>query len=1088
MALGNNIKKDQLIPANNQPETKKGAKNSMKSSVSVDDQYSQILEALSKSQAVIEFNMDGTVITANENFLNLLGYTLADVKGKHHRIFCQENYSNSTAYKKFWENLNKGRFDAAQYKRIGKDGKEIWIQATYNPILDGSGKPYKVVKFATDITEQKKMEAEINEASGQLKRQEADLQQNMEKLQDIQEDMKQIIRESQAKEQYLNDLINVSKDSIFTVDREYKIISFNETLKHSYTSLGIDLQKGTDMLQILGEEERIKLIVNYQKAFQGETIEVTQSFSTNNVESHYLMTYSPLRNENGDIIAAAVFSKDISALVQAQKQAESLLKEARQQAEEMKAQEEELRQNMEEVQATQDEMARKQIELDGQIAALNNAAIVSEVDLKGHILAVNDEFCRLAKYTREELIGQKQSIVRHPDMPGAVFDDLWATITKGKVWRGEVKNRAKDGSHYWVAATITPVLNENGRPVKYIGVRFDITAQKEQEEEIKRNMQEMARKQIELDGQMAALNNAAIVSEVDLKGNILAVNDEFCRLAKYTREELIGQKQSIVRHPDMPSAVFDDLWATITKGKVWRGEVKNRAKDGSHYWVAATITPVLNENGRPVKYIGVRFDTTAQKEQEVKIKDNVEQMQKAVDMQKANLLGFEQATKFIQELTIGNFNSQMNVAGLEIDENVSGVISNLNSLRNTLKEIISEVNQVVKLAGEEGKLNARLNVKENKGEWKVLLDSMNLLLASISEPVLEFNSIIAEMAKGDLTNKFQMKVNGDILNMASSLNTAITNLSDLLSTIGLSSDVVADSSKGMMKKSESMKNNTTEVASAISQMAKGAQEQAIKTDASSKLVEEVLRSANTMEQKANVINKAAEKGQKGSEDGLKIVKRLVENMGEIGESAKKTSGSIDILTQRAEEIARTLNVITDIAAQTNLLALNAAIEAARAGDAGRGFAVVAEEIRKLAEDSRRSAVDIEKIIKDVQKDTLAAGKAIETMHSSVKMGDNASKEAESIFQEIAKSSNETFSFSKEIQEATSEQKSSISAVVKNIEQIVVVAEETAAGTQQVASSSQQLNQGMNDITEASAKLSQVAAELQTGVSKFKLKK
>jgi methyl-accepting chemotaxis protein len=362
------------------------------------------------------------------------------------------------------------------------------------------------------------------------------------------------------------------------------------------------------------------------------------------------------------------------------------------------------------------------------------------------------------------------------------------------------------------------------------------------------------------------------------------------------------------------------------------------------------------------------------------------------------------------------------------------------------------------------------------------------LLASISGPILEFNEIISQMAKGDLTNRFEMKVNGDILNMATSLNTAIGNLNKLLSTINVSSSVVADSSNSMMKKSEGMKNNTTEVASAISQMAKGAQEQAIKTDASSKLVEGVLKSANTMEQKANVINKAAEKGQKGCEDGMKIMKRLLENMGEIGESAKKTSGSIDILTQRAEEIARTLNVITDIAAQTNLLALNAAIEAARAGDAGRGFAVVAEEIRKLAEDSRRSAVDIEKIIKDVQKDTNAAGKAIETMQSSVKHGDNASKEAEAIFGEIAKSSNETFDYSKDIQEATLEQKTSISSVVRNIEQIVVVAEETAAGSQQVASSSQQLNQGMNEITESSVKLSQVAAELQAGVSQFILKK
>ena len=249
-----------------------------------------------------------------------------------------------------------------------------------------------------------------------------------------------------------------------------------------------------------------------------------------------------------------------------------------------------------------------------------------------------------------------------------------------------------------------------------------------------------------------------------------------------------------------------------------------------------------------------------------------------------------------------------------------------------------------------------------------------------------------------------------------------------------------------------------------------------------------MSSANEMEKKANVINKAAERGLESSNQGLKTVKILVENMTGIKESAGQTSQSIGVLTKRTEEIGRTLNVITDIASQTNLLALNAAIEAARAGDAGRGFAVVAEEIRKLAEDSRKSAVEIEKIIGDVQKDTTAAGKAIDTMEASVKEGNKSTVEAEKIFQEIAKSTEETFGASKEIQSATLTQKESIGSVVKNIEQIVVVSEETAAGTQQVASSSQQMNGGMLEIAKAGDELSAVAAELQAGVTQFKLKK
>lgn len=110
------------------------------------------LAALDKSQAVIEFNLDGTIVTANEIFLNTLGYRLDEIQGKHHSMFVEPSYRESAEYRKFWDDLRAGVFQAAQYKRIGKGGKEVWIEATYNPIMDKHGKPYKVVKFATDVT------------------------------------------------------------------------------------------------------------------------------------------------------------------------------------------------------------------------------------------------------------------------------------------------------------------------------------------------------------------------------------------------------------------------------------------------------------------------------------------------------------------------------------------------------------------------------------------------------------------------------------------------------------------------------------------------------------------------------------------------------------------------------------------------------------------------------------------------------------------------------------------------------------------------------------------------------------------------
>ncbi|WP_354065028.1 PAS domain-containing methyl-accepting chemotaxis protein [Bradyrhizobium sp. RT6a] len=112
------------------------------------------IAAIDKAQAVIEFNMDGTIITANANFLSALGYSLAEIKGKYHGMFVEPSERDGNGNREFWAALNRGQYQAAEYKRIGKGGKEVYIQASYNPIMDLNGKPFKVVKYATDVTKQ----------------------------------------------------------------------------------------------------------------------------------------------------------------------------------------------------------------------------------------------------------------------------------------------------------------------------------------------------------------------------------------------------------------------------------------------------------------------------------------------------------------------------------------------------------------------------------------------------------------------------------------------------------------------------------------------------------------------------------------------------------------------------------------------------------------------------------------------------------------------------------------------------------------------------------------------------------------------
>src|ERR1700756_893735 len=127
--------------------------------------YAAQSAAAGRAQAVIEFKLDGTIVTATENFLNAMGYSLGEIQGKHHSIFMPPAERDGAAYREFWAALNRGEFQAAEYKRIGKGGKEVWILASYNPVLDEKGKPFKVVKFATDVRAQKLRNADL---SGQI--------------------------------------------------------------------------------------------------------------------------------------------------------------------------------------------------------------------------------------------------------------------------------------------------------------------------------------------------------------------------------------------------------------------------------------------------------------------------------------------------------------------------------------------------------------------------------------------------------------------------------------------------------------------------------------------------------------------------------------------------------------------------------------------------------------------------------------------------------------------------------------------------------------------------------------------------------
>lgn len=327
----------------------------------------------------------------------------------------------------------------------------------------------------------KKLLEESQLQAEQMRSQEEEVRQNMEELSATQEEMHRVLQDSQSKEQYLNEVLNASTDTIYTIDQNFHVISFNKPFVSQLAASGFRVEKGFDMLKAVQGNEREKLRASYKRAFNGEAFETTESYQINGTEIHIITIYSPLFNSENEVYAIACYSKDITEQHNARQKAERLAIEAQQTSEELKAQEEELRQNMEELSATQDEMQRilsqsektsRALAEREQVFTINT--ILSESDLSGTITFANDKLSAVSKYTRSELIGQPHSIFRHEDMPKELFKKFWETLKKGEVFTGIIKNRAKDGTHYWVDATVVPIKNEKGEIIKYIGARYHI--------------------------------------------------------------------------------------------------------------------------------------------------------------------------------------------------------------------------------------------------------------------------------------------------------------------------------------------------------------------------------------------------------------------------------------------------------------------------------------------------------------------------------------------------------------------------------------------------------------------------------------
>ncbi len=380
--------------------------------------------------------------------------------------------------------------------------------------------------------------------------------------------------------------------------------------------------------------------------------------------------------------------------------------------------------------------------------ALDETAIVAITDSRGQILEVNDKFCEISKYSREELIGQDHRILNSGFHEKDFFRNMWATIAKGESWQAEVKNKAKDGSYYWVDTKVVPFLDENGKPEKFIAIRFDITSRKYTEEQLKQSGKEKEDLIKNLADIYNALDEAAIVAITNEKGIIEKVNDKFCELSKYSPNELIGKDHKILNSGYHGKEFFKNMWATIGRGYIWRGEVKNRAKDGTYYWVDTHIIPLLDSKGKPFKYVAIRFDITQKVAMEEELRNALGDIEKYTKVfshdLKTPLRGISTLTEFIKD-DLGEDVEEDVVKNLDLIKTRTHSIS---SLVNGLLQF-SEVNLEEKdVQFDSDETIKRLSKKfdasiEISGEWPVIRSKkmkFKQVIGRLIDNALKFNS------------------------------------------------------------------------------------------------------------------------------------------------------------------------------------------------------------------------------------------------------------------------------------------------------------------------------------------------------------
>jgi aerotaxis receptor len=484
-----------------------------------------------------------------------------------------------------------------------------------------------------------------------------------------------------------------------------------------------------------------------------------------------------------------------------------------------------------------------------------------------------------------------------------------------------------------------------------------------------------------------------LVSTTDLQSRITYCNPAFVAVSGFDRDELLGQPHNLVRHPDMPAEAFRDMWTTLASGSPWSALVKNRRKNGDHYWVVANATPMV-ENGHAVGYMSVRTRPTR------------EQVQQA-DVLYARMRAERDSGRITLALRGGRVVR-------------TGVIGRLQDMaRLTLGKCVALSSVSLAAAGlVAGELAAPFGRAAHFGAGAALLvvaaAAALLLRRQMIRPLSQAVAFANRMAAGDLSARFQGQVGGEFGELSKALNQLNVNLQAVVSDVRHEVEGVQVASRQIAAGNQDLSSRTESQASSLEQTAASVEE----------LSSTVQQSTNASREASMLSQRSASVAREGND----AMARVIHTMDDISRSSNR--------------IGEIIGVIDGIAFQTNILALNAAVEAARAGEQGRGFAVVAGEVRNLAQRTLTASREIKALI-DESTDKVVTGSQL--VHSTGKTMADVVQSVEQVSGLIADISN-----------ATQEQALGLSQINQAVGQLDAVTQQNSAMVEELAAAASSL--------------------------------